>query len=154
MPTCYPKDRTKTMREDGSIDPRYKIAGGTLLYNPERDARLPCLYSFNAHSQVHDKRLSKILIHIVNTSIKARVERAKFHKTLEVPLGLNALMDSYGMSLYFFLLFSHSHPFYLLRTPVCLNWRPAWYCSPTPFAKTANTMRRTILLRHGVSTGA
>ena len=104
MPTCYPKDRTECMREDGPIDLRFRIAGGTLLHNPERDARLPHVYSVNAHSQVHDKRISKIMIHVVDTSTKARIERAKFHKTLEVPLGPNALMDSYGTSFVHFII--------------------------------------------------
>ena len=38
----------------------------------------------------------KILIHIVDTSREARIERAKFDNTLSVPLGPNALMEEYG----------------------------------------------------------
>jgi len=74
------------MRKDGPADDRFKICNGTLLYHPERDARLPYIYQLKTHALVHDKRLTKIIVHVVDTSINARIERAKFHKTLEVHL--------------------------------------------------------------------
>ena len=97
MPASYPIDRTSCMNKDGPIDPRFQVYGGSLQYVPNRDSRFPYLYSLPTHSLVHSPcYIKKILIHIVNTSCEAGIERAKFDHTLSVPLGPNALMKEYG----------------------------------------------------------
>ena len=93
----YPRDRTSCMRKDGPMDSRFQIPGGILQYNPERDTRFPYLYEIPKHALVHSpEHINKILIHIVDTSIKACVACATFEKTLSVPLGPNTHMDDYG----------------------------------------------------------
>lgn len=93
----YPRDRSECMRRDGPIDRRFQVPGGILLYKPERDSRFPYIYKIPTHALVHTPEYIKtILIHVVDTSIKARIERAKFEKTLSVPLGPNANMDNNG----------------------------------------------------------
>ena len=85
------------MNRDGPSDHRYRVLRGTLMYSPDRDARFPYIYAVPAHVLVHSpKHITKILVHVVNTSIDARVARAKFNKTLSVPLGPNVLMATYG----------------------------------------------------------
>jgi hypothetical protein len=93
----YPRDRSSCMGEDGPKDLRFRISGGTLLHNPERDALFPYVYKISTHALVHSPEYVKsILIHIVDISIDARVKRAKFEKTLSVPLGPNGNMNNYG----------------------------------------------------------
>ena len=93
----YPFDRTACMVKDGPIDHSFQVTGGTLLYNPERDARFPYIYEVPTHALVHSpKHITKILIHIVDTSIKARIKRADYVKSLSVPLGPDAIMNNYG----------------------------------------------------------
>jgi hypothetical protein len=98
MPTStYPIDRSSSMMKDGPTDRRFQIPGGILQYNPERDARFPYIYEITTHALVHSpKYIKTILIHIVDTSIDARVKRANFEKTISVPLGPNTIMDNYG----------------------------------------------------------
>jgi len=96
----YPIDRSACMLEDGPIDHRFQITGGTLLYKPERDSRFPYIYSIPTHPLVHSPNYIKtILIHVVDTSIDARIARANYEKTLSVPLGPDGNMDSYGQLL-------------------------------------------------------
>src|SRR5882762_4587632 len=84
------------MFEDGPIDERFQIPGGALKYHPKRDARLPYIYEINTHALVHShKHITTILIHVVNTSIEARIAHAKYVKTLLIPLGPNVTMDNY-----------------------------------------------------------
>lgn len=98
MPVTYPPDRSACMSREGPSDHRFRIAGGVLLYHPKRDARFPYLYRISTHALVHSPDLIKtILIRVVDTSIKARVDCAQFDKKLSVPLGPNALMHDYGM---------------------------------------------------------
>jgi len=99
MSTCYPKDRAEFMRKDGPVDARFRIPSGNLLYNPERDTRFPYIYCIETHELVHSEQIKKILIHVVDTSIETGIEQAKFHKTLEVPLGPNAGMVKNGTSI-------------------------------------------------------
>jgi hypothetical protein len=97
MPASYPIDRTSFMNKEGPSDPRFHVHGGCLQYLPTRDSRFPYLYSLPTHALVHSPQYIKlILIHIVDTSLKARIERAMFDHTLSVPLGPNALMKEYG----------------------------------------------------------
>ena len=85
------------MSKDGPTDCR--IPGGRLLYHPQRDAHFPYLYEVATHALVHAPQyLKKIWIHVVDTSTDARIEGAKFAKTLSVPLGPNANMEKYGPS--------------------------------------------------------
>jgi hypothetical protein len=96
----YPRDGSEYMNKNGPADPRFRIPCGKLLYNPKRDARFPYIYEISTHMQVHSpQHITKILIHIVDTSVEARMARAKFEKTLSVPLGPNALMEKYGQYL-------------------------------------------------------
>ena len=96
IPT-YPKDRSLCMRMEGPIDPRFQVPSGTLLYIPERDARFPYIYEIPTHALVHSpKYIKTILIHIVDTSLDARITCATFEKTLSVPLGPNKNMDGNG----------------------------------------------------------
>lgn len=96
VPT-YPRDRSSCMSENGPKDPRFQISGGTLRYNPERDALFPYVYKISTHALVHShKYIKNILIHVVDTSIDARIKRAEFEKTLSVPLGPNGNMNNYG----------------------------------------------------------
>lgn len=98
MPASYPVDCTSFMNKEGHDDPRFRVHGGCLQYLPMRDSRFPYLYSLPSHTLVHSPQyIKKILIHIVDTSCKARMERAKFDRTLSVPLGPNAHMKEYGM---------------------------------------------------------
>lgn len=95
--TTYPIDRTLCMTKEGPTDGRFHIPGGTLQYNAQRDARFPYIYKLATHALVHSpEQVKTILIHIVDTSIDARVTRAKFAKTLSVPLGPDANMNNYG----------------------------------------------------------
>jgi hypothetical protein len=97
MPDRYPIDRDTFMNKDGPSDPRFRVAGGILQYLPTRDSRFPYLYSLPTHALVHSPQyITKILIHIVNTSREDRMERAKFDHSLSVPLGPNSLMMEYG----------------------------------------------------------
>ena len=97
MPSSYPVNRTSCMNKEGPSDPRFRVLGGHLLYLPTRDSRFPYLYSLPTHSLVHSPQyIKKILIHIVDTSCDARMERAKFDRMLSVPLGPNALMVSFS----------------------------------------------------------
>ena len=94
-----PRDCITCMNQDGPMDPRFRIPNGTLLYNPSRDERLPYLYSIPTHELVHSPQyFKKILIHVVDTSVDDRTTRAKYEKTLSVPLGPNDLMEKYGRS--------------------------------------------------------
>ena len=100
MPPLYPVDRTTCMSEEGPSDPRFRVQGGHLLYLPMRDSRFPYLYSVPTHSLVHSPLyIKKILIHIVDASCNARIECAKFDRTLSVPLGPDALMKEHGTCL-------------------------------------------------------
>ena len=75
----------------------FQIPGGILQYNPERDARFPYIYEIPTHALVHSPEyIKKILIHVVDTSIEARIGHARFEKSLSVPLGPNANMDNHG----------------------------------------------------------
>lgn len=108
IPT-YPRDRSTCMSNDGPEDLRFRISGGSLQYNPERDARFPYIYKIPTHALVHSpKYINTILIHVVDTSIKALEARAKYEKTLSVPLGPNGTMDKYGhfMNLILFVYFN------------------------------------------------
>jgi len=88
------------MSQDGPSDIRFRIPGGVLLYHPLRDARFPCIYRVSIHALVHSpEHFETILIRVVDTSINARVDRAKFNERLSVPLGPDALMNEYGMLL-------------------------------------------------------
>jgi hypothetical protein len=114
MPAPHLTDCSACMNRDGPSDHRYQVPGGTLSYSPKRDARFPYLYAVPAHALVHSPEyITKILVHVVDTSIDARVARAKFEKTLSVPLGPNALMASHGSSRLF--------SFYLFPTDPCLG---------------------------------
>jgi hypothetical protein len=78
MPLTYPIDRTTHMNEDGPSDHRFRVQGGTLLYNPKRDARFPYLYCVPSHALHSPQYIKKILLNIVDTSREARIEHAKF----------------------------------------------------------------------------
>ena len=94
----YPPDCSSYMTNDGPMDHHFQIPGGTLQYNAKRDGRFPYIYKIKTHSLVHaPKYVKTILIHVVDTAIEARVSRAKFEKTLSVPLGPNVVMDDYGL---------------------------------------------------------
>lgn len=136
----YPIDRTSCMMSDGPIDPRFQVKGGTLLYNPKRDGRFPYIYQIPSHALVHSpKHITKILIHIVDTSIKARTARADYEKTLSVPLGPDANMDNYGS-------FLNLISFKILNLiQVCLNWSLALYYLPGPFWRMEYMKRKMIL---------
>lgn len=95
--STYPADRALCMSKNGPTDCRFRIPGGTLQYNQERDARFPYIYKVMTHTLVHSpEHIKTILIHVVDTSIDARVARAKFAKTLRVPLGPDSIMNNYG----------------------------------------------------------
>lgn len=97
MPSSYPIDRNTCMSLEGPSDPRFRVRGGCLQYHPMRDSRFPYIYSLSTHALVHSPQyIKKILIHIVDTSPEARIKRAKFDRTLSVPLGPDALMKEYG----------------------------------------------------------
>ena len=97
MAAVDPPDPFICMREDGPIDARFRVPGGELQYSSQRDARLPYLYKVATHTLVHNpKFLTTIIVHVVDTSVDARIERAKFANTLSVPLGPNILMKKYG----------------------------------------------------------
>ena len=96
-PPSYPTDRSTCMSQEGPSDLRFRIPGGILLYNAQRDARFPYIYRISTHALVlSPDHFKSILIRIVDTSIEARIHRAQFVDTLSVPLGPNALMDEYG----------------------------------------------------------
>ena len=85
------------MTNDGPTDRRFRIPGGILQYQPERDARFPYIYEIATHALVHAlDQVNTIWIHVVDTSMDARIARARFEKTLSVPLGPNAFMDNRG----------------------------------------------------------
>lgn len=86
------------MTNDGPTDSRFRIPGGTLQFNAERDTHFPYIYRIPTHALVHAPEYIKtIWIHIVDTSTEARMARANFEKSLSVPLGPNAFMDTYGL---------------------------------------------------------
>jgi len=97
MAAVDPPDPFICMCEDGLIDTRFHVPGGELQYSSLRDACFPYLYKVPMHTLVHNpKYLTKIIVHVVDTSIDARIEHAKFANTLSVPLGPNILMKKYG----------------------------------------------------------
>lgn len=97
MPARYPTDRSACMKKDGPDDRRYRVPGGILQFRAHRDARFPYLYEVPTHALVHSPEyIIKILVHVVDTSINARITRAEFEDTLSVPLGPNYLMTDYG----------------------------------------------------------
>lgn len=97
MQASYPIDCNTCMNLEGPSDPRFRVPGGCLQYHPMRDSRFPYLYSLPTHALIHSPQyIKKILIHIVDTSCKACIKRAKFDHTLSVPLGPDALMKEYG----------------------------------------------------------
>ena len=95
----YPRDHSFSMSPEGPSDHRIRIFGGTLRYHPKCDERFPYIYEIPTHDQVHSPHIKKILIRVVDTSIEARKTCAKFEKTLSVPLGPNADMKEYGLSI-------------------------------------------------------
>jgi hypothetical protein len=124
----YPPDCSSYMTNDRPVDRHFQIPGGTLQYNAQRDGHFPYIYKIETHSLVHTPKYVKtILIHVVDTAIGARVSRAKFEKTLSVPLGPNVVMDDYGPfpNLISFLLFNKTS-----LTQVYWNWNWAQYCLP------------------------
>ena len=97
MSATYPPDLSTCMSKEGPSDGRFCIPEGILLYHPQRDARFPYIYQISTHALVHSPdHFKTILIRIVDTSIKARVDCARFHEKLSVPLGPNTLMNEYG----------------------------------------------------------
>jgi hypothetical protein len=85
------------MTNEGPADRRFRVLGGILNYNANRDERFPYIYQITSHALVHAPDLFRtILIHIVDASVEARVARANFEKSLSVPLGPDALMNNYG----------------------------------------------------------
>jgi hypothetical protein len=78
------------------------VPGGTLLYHPKRDTRLPCLYIVPSHPLV-DRSYAiptskgRTLVYIQDTSESAMQEQNKFEETLVVPLGPDATMINSGM---------------------------------------------------------
>jgi hypothetical protein len=97
MPASYPIDRSVCMRPDRPPDSKFHIPEGVLEYRAPRDTRFPYLYRVSTHALVHSPDYFKvILIHIVDTSLDARIRHAQFVETLSVPLGPNQLMDEYG----------------------------------------------------------
>jgi hypothetical protein len=99
MPAPHLTDCSACINRDGPSDHRYQVPGGTLSYSPKRDACFPYLNAVPAHAFVHSPEyITKILVHVVDTSIDVRVAHAKFEKTISVPLGPNALMASHGSS--------------------------------------------------------
>jgi len=97
MSASYPVDCSTYMSREGPADARFRILGGVLLYHPKRDGRFPYLYRIPTHALVHSPDHFKIiLIHVVNTSVEARIHCAEFDQSLSVPLGPNAVMDEYG----------------------------------------------------------
>ena len=97
MAAVDPSERFTCMREDGPTNTRFHVPGGELLYSSQRDARFPYLYKVSTHTLVHKPEfLTTILVHVVDTSVDARIERAKFANTLSVPLGPNIFMKKYG----------------------------------------------------------
>jgi hypothetical protein len=97
MPATYPVDLTTYMDQEGPTDRQFRIMGGALLYHPKCDGRFPYLYRIQMHALVHSPdHFRTILIHVVDTSVEARIRRAQFENLLSVPLGPNALMKNYG----------------------------------------------------------
>lgn len=98
----YPKDPSSCMSMDGPVDHRFEIPGGRLLYNAKRDSGFPNIYEIAKHALVHSpEHIKRILIHVVDTSVKAWVAQANFVTSLSVPLGLDAYMDNLGLFICF-----------------------------------------------------
>lgn len=82
-----------------------QVPGGTLLYHPNRDSRLPYLYVVETHplvdrSQCSETSQGRILVYIQDVSRDVMTAQASFEETLEVPLGPDELMDALGTSLH------------------------------------------------------
>lgn len=79
----------------------HRVPGGTLLFHPNRDGRLPYLYTVQSHPLVDRSKLrvdspGRILVYIQDTSKEAMTAQAVFEDTLEVPLGPDELMVELG----------------------------------------------------------
>ena len=97
MAAVDPTEHFTCMCKDGPTDTRFHVPGGELLYSSQRGARFPYLHKVSTRTLVHKPEfLTTILVHVVDTSVDARIERAKFTNTLSVPLGPNILMKKYG----------------------------------------------------------
>jgi hypothetical protein len=97
MDPNFPSSGSALMNQEGPANPLFRILNGKLLYHPMRNARFPYIYEIPTHAQVHaPQHIRKILIHVVDTSEKARIARANFDNSLLVPLGPNDLMIKYG----------------------------------------------------------
>lgn len=151
MPALYPTDRSVCMNCNSPTNHHYQVSGGELQYSKECDTHFPYLYAMQAHTLIHSsKYIKKILVHIVDTSINAHVACFKFAKTLSVPLGPDALMETYGwLNLFSF------YPYVMLPTDICLilqvflNLNQEQSYSLGPFMKIAHIGRKMTLYRVG-----
>ena len=106
MDPNLPSEPSSYMNKEGPANSRFQIPNGKLLYDPNRNASLPYIYEIPSHALVHSpQHIKRILIHIVDTSEKARTAQANFESTLKVPLGPNDLMAKYGQYIIFFFFF-------------------------------------------------
>jgi hypothetical protein len=135
----YPNDRSICMTKDGPIDHRFRIPGGTLRYNAERDARFPYIFQVKTHTLVRSEYFKTIWVHVVDTSIDARVARANFEKTLSVPLGPNCDMDHYGWSSNLI----RSFNYFIILVQVYSNWNRVQYCLHGRLRMMVYTLKKT-----------
>ena len=97
MAAVDPSECFTCMCKDGPTNTRFHVPGGELLYSSQRDVCFPYLYKVSTHTLVHKLEfLTTILVHIVDTSVDAHIEHAKFANTLLVPLGPHILMKKYS----------------------------------------------------------
>lgn len=122
------------------MDPRFRIPGGTLQYNPIRNANFPYIYQIPTHTLVHSEFITTILIRVVDTSLEARIAQANFQKALSVPLGPNADMHNYGQFAGL-ILFGYLYNFFTVTQDYSSSNRVP-YCLPDRLQRMAYIMKK------------
>lgn len=88
------------MLKTGPPDPELVVAGGTLMFHPERDRRFPYLYVVPRHSHVdrmkNKEAVTQIVVYIQDTDADTLKSTYEFEETLHVPLGPNESITHLG----------------------------------------------------------
>jgi hypothetical protein len=83
-------------------DPQFRVPGGTLLYHPKRDSRLPYIHIVDSHPLVDRTHVpvtssGRILIYIQDTSEVVMKAQDNFEEGLDVPLGPETSIQAMGL---------------------------------------------------------
>ncbi|KAJ3508347.1 hypothetical protein NLJ89_g5806 [Agrocybe chaxingu] len=98
MPVLYPPKASGVSMATSPSAPDLEVPAGTLLHHANRNSRFPFLYRVESHPAVTNRDVVKhILVYIHDTSPEAQAEFLAFEESLEVPLGPDELIHSFGL---------------------------------------------------------